>query len=58
MIYSPLLTMNDLVSVFDFVADILSDYLLMMNSFWLTQIILYIVILGLVVSTILTLRGK
>lgn len=58
MLYSPLLNMNDLVSVFDFVSDILSDYLLMMNSFWLTQIILYIVILGLVVSTILALRGK
>lgn len=50
--------MEDLASVFSFFADIIKDYLLMMNSFWLTQIILYTVVLGFVVSTIIIMRGK
>lgn len=50
--------MEDLTAVFDFAADCIKDYLLMMNSFWLTQIILYIVVLSFVVSTIIAMRGK
>lgn len=50
--------MEDLVSVFNFAATCIKDYLAMMNSFWFTQIILYTVVLGFVVSTILIMRGK
>lgn len=50
--------MQNLVSVFDFIADIISEYLLFMNSNWLTQIIMYIFVLGFVVSTIVIMRGR
>lgn len=50
--------MDDLSAVFTFAADCIKDYLLMMNSFWLTQIILYTVVLSIVVSTIISMRGK
>ena len=50
--------MQDLVQVFDFVAEMISDYLLALNSNWLSQIFLYLLILSIVVSTILLMRGK
>lgn len=49
--------MDDLVSVFDFCVDLIRQYILMLNSHWLTQIILYLIVLSLVVSTILIMRG-
>lgn len=48
--------MNKLQSVFDFVVDMISDYLSTMNAHWYTQFILYTFLLGVVVSVILTLR--
>lgn len=50
--------MSDLALVFKFVTDTVSDYVLMLNSFWLTQIVLYIIVLSIVVSTIILLRGR
>lgn len=50
--------MSDLAAVFNFIAGIIGEYLLMMNSNWLTQVILYLVVLGVVVSTILVMRGR
>lgn len=50
--------MTDLTLVFDFIYHCISDYLLLLNSYWLTQIFLYILVTGFVVSTILLLRGK
>lgn len=50
--------MDDLVLAFDFIVATMSDYILALNSFWLTQIILYLVLLSIVVSTILIMRGR
>lgn len=49
--------MNDLVSVFDFAIDLIRQYIALLNSNWLTQIFLYLIVLSLVVSTILLMRG-
>lgn len=49
--------MNDLVSVFDFAVDLIRQYISLLNSNWLTQIFLYLIVLSLVVSTILLMRG-
>lgn len=48
--------MSNLTSVFDFVVDMITEYLSFMNSHWYTQFILYTFLLGVVVSVILTLR--
>lgn len=48
--------MNQILDVFKFVAECISDYVIMMNSNWLTQIIMYTVVLGFVVSTIVIIR--
>lgn len=48
--------MSALVDIFTFVASVIRDYLFMMNSHWYTQVILYIVLLGVTVYTIITLR--
>lgn len=48
--------MSQLVDVFGFVADILYEYFAMMNSHWYTQVILYLFVLGIVVSVIIALR--
>lgn len=48
--------MSQLVEVFDFVAEILYEYIAMMNSHWYTQVILYVFVLGIVVSVIIALR--
>lgn len=50
--------MADFIQVFDFVYNCIKDYLLLLNSSWLTQTILYTVLVGFVVSTLLILRGK
>lgn len=50
--------MENLSSILDFIYNCIKDYLLMMNSNWYTQIMMYTVVLGFVVSTILILRGK
>lgn len=50
--------MSDLALVFDFITDSISEYILMLNSFWFTQLILYLILLGIIVSTILIMRGK
>lgn len=50
--------MDSLVPIFDFVADTIYQYLTMLNSHWYTQVLLYIVILSIVVSTIILLRGR
>lgn len=48
--------MSQLVEVFDFVAECLYKYFAMMNSHWYTQVILYVFVLGIVVSVIIALR--
>lgn len=50
--------MNQIVTILDFVYECIKDYLILLNSHWYTQMILYTVVLGFVVSTILVLRGK
>lgn len=50
--------MSDLRDVFGFVADILYEYFTFMNSHWFTQVILYVFVLGIVVSVLLALRGN
>lgn len=50
--------MSDFALVFDFITDCISEYILMLNSSWLTQSFLYLIVLGIVVSTILIMRGK
>lgn len=48
--------MSQLMDIFSFVADCIVEYVQMMNSNWLTQIIMYTVVVGFVVSTILIIR--
>lgn len=50
--------MEQIVTILNFIYDCIKDYLVLLNSHWYTQMILYIVVLGFVVSTILALRGK
>lgn len=50
--------MDQILQIFTFLADCIKDYLLFMNSHWLTQIIMYTVVLGFVVSTLIIMRGK
>lgn len=49
--------MDDLVPVFDFAVYCIGRFLYVMNSMWFTQILLYVVLLSVVVSVIITLRG-
>lgn len=48
--------MSQFLDILNFLADIIRDYLAMMNSMWYTQVIMYIVVLGIVVSVLVTLR--
>lgn len=48
--------MSQLVDIFTFVADTIKSYLSLMNSHWYTQVLLYIVLLGIVVDVLVTLR--
>lgn len=48
--------MSQLVDVFGFVADSIYKYLTALNSHWYTQVLMYIVVLGVVVSVIVSLR--
>lgn len=48
--------MSQLSDVFGFVSETIYKYLTMLNSHWFTQVCMYIVVLGIVVSVILYLR--
>lgn len=48
--------MSDFRLILEFLADTIQEYLVMMNSMWYTQVIMYIVVLGCVVSVLVTLR--
>lgn len=48
--------MSALSDIFTFIASVIRDYLVLMNNHWYTQVILSIVLLGLVVSTLVTMR--
>lgn len=48
--------MGQLVDVFSFVSETIYKYLTTLNSHWYTQVCMYTVLLGIVVSVILYLR--
>lgn len=49
--------MENLVPVFDFAVYCIGRFLYVMNSMWFTQALLYVVLLSVVVSVIITIRG-
>lgn len=49
--------MDELVSVFDFVANIIQLYLLQMLSHWYTTVLVFLMVLGGVVSAYVAIRG-
>lgn len=48
--------MSQLADIFGFVADCIIEYVAMMNNNWLTQVIMYTVVVGFVVTTIVIIR--
>ena len=49
--------MEDLLPVFDFAVFCIGRFLYVMNSMWFTQVLLYVVLLSVVVSVIIMIRG-
>lgn len=50
--------MSALEPVFSFFVTVIGKYLVVMNSMWYTQIILYMFLLALIVSVIIQIRGN
>lgn len=48
--------MGDLSLIFDFLVETMATYLTMMNSLWYTQCILFLVLTGIVINVLVTLR--